>query len=677
MIKLNRLQKIVSKVGVLLLTFLLMVQIGATNAHYFDGEETNENKHETGALDLVLTSDGPFTPEFAEPDTPSTMSANFANAGSLPFDYDQGYVDDGSQPVLCSDLDLEVTHGLSVVYSGKLVDFTYTHSETLVSGDADDFSYEISLPAGAGFEYIGLGCEFDIASYAWQPEIGIPEVGFWDVENLEFETSVGDWRICTNIHGVKRDDQEQGLEGFEIVVHPTEADPVETLLIDSSNPTPVTSTTTMDAGKKYLIEVSGVWQDDTRKVDASYFSDDDWQSRGDFDTDGGRDNKQLDLLVNEQDVNWGTYSSDHLYKFIMEGDDSQANFVIYDADQDGNPPEWYGNNSGSLTVKIFDVSGEIYTTNESGEYNADVCGEYFQVLEVPQSGWKQISPSEPDYYHVDLNVYDDESLDFANRRLEQKIVINEVYYDVDTASKGTENKNEWIELYNPNPYPISLKKWKLVDAVGTEKVINPEISIPAGGFAVLSHDNTTWNTYWTVPEGAVTILLTGSRAWLNNDGDTLKLYNSDGNEVDFVAWEGGAEGWDGLNLEATDGKSIARIIKGVDTDLPADWHVLNVPNPGTNPHNADGSLVEQLDLGQEAINEIVDTSGIVDCLENCEGSGEAEGVVDQQEGTEVPTEESEGVGESETGSEPATEEAILPEEVTEPEPTGAEPIDET
>lgn len=159
------------------------------------------------------------------------------------------------------------------------------------------------------------------------------------------------------------------------------------------------------------------------------------------------------------------------------------------------------------------------------------------------------------------------------------VVINEVYYDVD-GSHGTENKNEWIELFNNTDSPIDLKDWYFLDDGGTNKPINSHVTIPAKGFAVFSHDSSTWSV-WSLPPAAVSANLTGGQSWLNNNGDKLMLYNNSGVLQDWVAWENFVPSW-GLN--APEGYSIARVTKGVDTDSPADWQVLSAPNPGTNPH---------------------------------------------------------------------------------------------
>ncbi len=160
----------------------------------------------------------------------------------------------------------------------------------------------------------------------------------------------------------------------------------------------------------------------------------------------------------------------------------------------------------------------------------------------------------------------------------ENIVINEVYYNVvDDNQFCSEEKNEWVELFNTSKQRISLKNWKLVSASGEEKIIHRKIFIPAGDFIVLSHDQSTWTQCWELPEDIQSIQWTGSEEWLNNEGDSLTLYDSDGLEVDFVAWAGQKEGWD---IKAEPGQSIARRKDGEDTDTVDDWEAL-IPTPGT------------------------------------------------------------------------------------------------
>ena len=185
------------------------------------------------------------------------------------------------------------------------------------------------------------------------------------------------------------------------------------------------------------------------------------------------------------------------------------------------------------------------------------------------------------YSHAEINV----TIDNTSPVIAGDVVINEVYYDVkDDHSKGFEDKNEWIELYNKTDSPINLKGWYLTDLTHT-KPINSNLSIPAHGYLLLAHDNNTWVHYWDDNE-AQTVNLTGAKAWLNNNGDQLFLKTPTGQEIDFVAWEGGKNNaYPAWYLDAGQGTSIARKTVGIDTDQPSDWKNLTTPNPGTNPHS--------------------------------------------------------------------------------------------
>lgn len=152
------------------------------------------------------------------------------------------------------------------------------------------------------------------------------------------------------------------------------------------------------------------------------------------------------------------------------------------------------------------------------------------------------------------------------------IVINQVLFDTPLdGSFGTDVKNEWVELYNNTSLPISLKNWSLVSNIATH-TIRANISIPAHGFAYLSHDHSTWN-YWDRESNSVSINLGGKpQSWLGHSG-SLKLKNPAGKIIDSVSWND----FDNWDLTAQAGETIARIIDGDDTYNDArDWK--NVPH---------------------------------------------------------------------------------------------------
>ncbi len=123
-----------------------------------------------------------------------------------------------------------------------------------------------------------------------------------------------------------------------------------------------------------------------------------------------------------------------------------------------------------------------------------------------------------------------------------RVVINEVYYDVDGAH-GIEGKNEWVELYNLETTAVNLKNWTISDAVGPAKTIHANISIPAGGFALISHDASTW-VLWGIIPGSMTTIQLGQNigSGLNNDADSVILKDSSNNLVDQMSYSSELEG---------------------------------------------------------------------------------------------------------------------------------------
>ena len=90
------------------------------------------------------------------------------------------------------------------------------------------------------------------------------------------------------------------------------------------------------------------------------------------------------------------------------------------------------------------------------------------------------------------------------------IFINEILPSPD----GPDAENEWIEIFNQNDFKVNLSGWEITDSVGGTKsyTFPEETAIEAKGFLVLSR------------------LLT--KITLNNDGDSLILFNPNGAKAD-------------------------------------------------------------------------------------------------------------------------------------------------
>jgi len=144
-----------------------------------------------------------------------------------------------------------------------------------------------------------------------------------------------------------------------------------------------------------------------------------------------------------------------------------------------------------------------------------------------------------------------------------KIIFMQVYYD----TPGTESNEEWVELYNPSKSTVDVTGWVISDNIGSWTF--PEASINGESYFVVARREEGFKNLYS----GCTPDISGFTRGLNNDGDQLTLKDAEGKEMDFVAWEGGADGayaeWD---LETNDTQSIKRT-SFTDTDSPSDWTI--------------------------------------------------------------------------------------------------------
>ncbi len=120
------------------------------------------------------------------------------------------------------------------------------------------------------------------------------------------------------------------------------------------------------------------------------------------------------------------------------------------------------------------------------------------------------------------------------------IVLNEIMYSPLTSEP------EWVEVFNPTSQTVSLRGWRLTDSdAGASAFVENEIVIPPGGYFVLAEDTLTG--LLTLPAGTFTIL----KNWpaLNNEFDSVVLYDLSGNQIDRVDYRSNWGGERGFSLE--------------------------------------------------------------------------------------------------------------------------------
>ena len=256
------------------------------------------------------------------------------------------------------------------------------------------------------------------------------------------------------------------------------------------------------------------------------------------------------------------------------------------------------------------------------EYQHQTC-EFTAVYE----GWQENLPT-PDqgFYDIEKKHYVITSGEWSQPN-NNKIVVNEVYYDVDDqhGSERPSQTDEWVELYNNTDYDINLKDWTLTDNDSEVSISHRNVILPAHQFAVLAKAAQTW-TYWNIPDTAVKIELGQPIGnGLDNDGDRIILKDNNGTIIDMMSYGNDTFAFDPSVPGVAEGHSVARHPAGFDTDQASDWEDLLEPNPGTNPHFRSVPIILPSDLNNENENPIINNPSYQPPetgLENSEPSSE-------------------------------------------------------
>lgn len=105
--------------------------------------------------------------------------------------------------------------------------------------------------------------------------------------------------------------------------------------------------------------------------------------------------------------------------------------------------------------------------------------------------------------------------DSRQRTYSAGVAINEIL----PSAEGSDEKEEWIEVFNQNNFEVNLSSWQILDVIGATKTYTfpEETKISPQGFLIFSRPIT--------------------KITLNNDGDGLNLIRPDGRIIDSVNYE--------------------------------------------------------------------------------------------------------------------------------------------
>ncbi len=539
-----------NKFGIKVLAFALIAtvgcaQAGVTQAYYSDTEISEENSFDAAELDFMLaTTTTEFiglTPENSAPAFPVSLSTT---TNSLPFEY-RVFTSATTSP-LCGVLNLEAKRATSTVYTGPLASFS--HSTSSFSGDGNSWDFITSLPP-VDSSYANLTCDFDITFDGWQFGFASGKA-YHDVETESFAVTTAQWEnmpdtstSTIDIAAIMDTDvneqqpntnngtsqqlelrRQSGAKDSEALVGFNFALPPGSIITDAQLKAYLYTAPTPNTN--YAVSrVTGAWSEGsvTWNSKPAVVAPTDTESTGDG---------------NAKWMSWDVTSD---VAGFVNGSFSNYGWKLADVDA---LPE-----SGSRSGKF-----------RSSEHQSQ--SDVRPVLEVAID-----APVAPTTH----------------------MVVNEVFYDVDSGH-GSDANNEWVELYNPTAAPIDISGWDICDNTSCDMIPLLTTPIPAYGFAVVTNASSTFALHWTdTPASAVKIALGVSLGnGLADGGDRVILRDGADVVVDQVSYGTDTVALNpSVGITGLDGKSIARVVKGWDTDAASDWIFNATPNPGTNPGSDD------------------------------------------------------------------------------------------
>lgn len=127
------------------------------------------------------------------------------------------------------------------------------------------------------------------------------------------------------------------------------------------------------------------------------------------------------------------------------------------------------------------------------------------------------------------------------------VIINQVMYDSpfnEVVTNPPYSNGEFIELYNGGDFSASLNGWYITGESPTEQFYFPNISIPAKGYLAVAfrHQNSpsfSLDSLFTLPINNPHFqLIYQSSVILANHGETITLYEPNGNIADQIVYDG-------------------------------------------------------------------------------------------------------------------------------------------
>ncbi|MBD3249743.1 PKD domain-containing protein, partial [Candidatus Woesearchaeota archaeon] len=299
------------------------------------------------------------------------------------------------------------------------------------------------------------------------------------------------------------------------------------------------------------------------------------------------------IVANSSSYNWSTNSSDagsYNFTFYVNDSkgmvDSEERVINVSEAADNNAPNITLTSPGasqSITVNssiVFNIIAEDHEgSNLNVDWSKDGADVFNEIITNGTSSNYTYSFAQTGTFNISVLVTDNGSLTDSYNwtiivtgtpiAITGNVILNEIMYDAVDETDG-----EWIEIYNNETFDINITGWILFES--TNKTLSPNSTgiISSKDFAIITDNPTVFlsnHSGFTKP-----VFETSTGISLSNDGDMLKIYDSNDSLIDIVNY---SSTWGGSNNH-----SIELNDTSLDNNNGSNWHTSSIAGgtPGEN-----------------------------------------------------------------------------------------------
>ncbi|MFK8104129.1 MAG: lamin tail domain-containing protein, partial [Saprospiraceae bacterium] len=255
--------------------------------------------------------------------------------------------------------------------------------------------------------------------------------------------------------------------------------------------------------------------------------------------------------------------------------------------------------TGNVAVNANPANGGtiFYSTLTLEEDNLPFSGVYFRGIDIPArakanrgyifNNWSGASNSSNATTAINISGNASLTANFGlGSTATSPIVINEINYN----SPDSPDPADWIELHNPNNFPVDISGWYFEDESDDFFGLPANTILPAGGYLVLVEEAASFTAaYPSVSNFVGEFGQDPGGFGLSGGGERITLKNANGVLIDAVEyddkdpWPTAADG-DGPTLQLSN-PSLDNALAGSWTAIPATPGALNGTTTTPTPQN--------------------------------------------------------------------------------------------